>query len=100
MMKIKCNDGVVRRFMKAYADGEKISFSDMIQSAYAVDRAQGYHDSFCIECGHNFGCHDLKVLKPEWRKHKCRAGRLLSAAKKALVALTPKDKKCGGCYEK
>jgi hypothetical protein len=58
-MKIKCDDGKVRRFtipVNAYT--KENSYPHAIESK-------------CLECGKEFGVHDTKLLKPEWKKHIC-----------------------------
>lgn len=56
-MKLKCNDGKVRRFrVSDFGDGSIISKLE----------------SKCLECGEVFGFHDTKILKPRWKKHICK----------------------------
>jgi len=59
-MKLKCNDGKVRRFRVAIGDGQYLSNGQ---------RADGYHEAACLECGELFGCHDTHILKPEFKNH-------------------------------
>jgi len=63
-MKIKCNDGIVRNFIVAYADGDYLPDGS---------RQNGFSSSFCDECDECFGCHSIVVLKPLWRKHTCKS---------------------------
>ena len=62
-MKLKGNDGVVRRFSPASCDGE-------YRRGVRVEQAI---ESECLECGERFGVHDLTILKPMFRKHVCEA---------------------------
>lgn len=57
-MKIRCIDGKVRRF--------KVADNALHQMYGNADEAK------CLECGFQFGCHDTKILKPEFRKHICK----------------------------
>lgn len=61
-MKLKCDDNKVRRFRAATCDGQFLPDGT---------REDGFHDAICLECGETFGCHDTKILKPEFRKHIC-----------------------------
>lgn len=54
-MKLKCNDGIVRRFEISKSDG----FSLTLQEAY------------CVECLEPFGVHDTHILKPLFKEHSC-----------------------------
>lgn len=56
-MKIRCVDGKVREFSK---------------SEEPPPGFYGITDSVCKECGHNFGVHDTKILKPRWKEHVCK----------------------------
>jgi hypothetical protein len=60
-MKIRCHDGVVRRFRVAHTDGEYLR----------EGRSQGSVEAACEECDAPFGIHDLVVLKPLFRAHYC-----------------------------
>ena len=62
-MKIKCNDGKVRRFEVAACDGEVLPDGS---------RMRGYREARCLECGMEFGVHDTKILKPLFKKHVCK----------------------------
>jgi len=62
-MKIRCEDGIVRNFIIAHCDGEPCDGKSSVS---------GNWGSSCSECGEIFGFHDTKVLKPQWRKHKCQ----------------------------
>lgn len=62
-MKLKCNDGIIREFDIAHADGDYLLNGS---------RQEGFEDAICIHCGKNFGCHDTKILKPKFRKHVCK----------------------------
>lgn len=59
-MKLKCDDGIIRRFKPAEYTGELIKGFD--------------GSSICLECGESFDVHDTKVLKPLWKKHHCIEG--------------------------
>jgi len=52
-MKIKCIDGITRDFQ--------------ICDYYE----RGSSDAFCKNCLKNFGTHDTKFLKPEFKNHIC-----------------------------
>ena len=54
-MKLKCNDGATRTF--------EIACIDPISSRYI--------EAYCVLCGHLFGVHDTKILKPEFKEHIC-----------------------------
>ena len=54
-MKLRCEDDIVRDFIIA-------SYSSVFRE---------WNDSECTHCGQLFGCHDTKILKPEWKKHCC-----------------------------
>lgn len=56
-MKLKCYDGKVRVFKTAHYDGE-----------YGII---GNWNSCCMHCGKDFGFHDTKILKTQWKKHIC-----------------------------
>lgn len=64
-MKLKCDDGIVREFAVAHCDGDRLPDGT---------RADGDSEAFCLHCGLMFGVHDTHILKPEFRKHKCRGG--------------------------
>ncbi len=55
-MKLKCIDGIVRRF----------------SPAKFIEAYNEYIDSECLECGYNFDVHDTWVLKPRWKNHTCK----------------------------
>jgi hypothetical protein len=59
-MKLRCDDGVVREFSPSTADGWR-----------GAERSQ---EAECKNCGEEFGIHDLKVLKPMFRRHVCAVG--------------------------
>ncbi len=61
-MKLKCDDGVVRTFHIAVCDGDPLGGGRY---------AEGYREAMCDHCGHPFGVHDTKVLKPLFRAHSC-----------------------------
>lgn len=65
-MKLKCNDGIVRRFRVAHVDGEYLR----------VGRSQGSVEAACEECDAPFGVHDLAILKPMFRQHRCEESSL------------------------
>lgn len=68
-MKLKCNDGKVRRFSIAeYQAGHG-----------------SYSESRCLECGETFGIHDTKVLKPQWKEHVCEHGEIRQVATKRIM---------------
>lgn len=54
-MKIKCNDGIVRVFIISKLD----NITDKLM------------ESYCLNCGKEFGVHDTKILKPEFKNHIC-----------------------------
>lgn len=58
-MKIKCNDGKVRRFQ-------------ICKQNYATFR---YEEAICLECGKEFGVHDTKILKPMFKEHVCKTDK-------------------------
>ena len=62
-MKIKCNDGIVRRFSPSRCDGDFLKDGT---------RQSGYSESRCLECGESFGIHDTKILKSKWKEHSCK----------------------------
>lgn len=64
-MKLKCNDGIVRKFSVAYTDGDYLT---------GGRRANGSSDAYCVECGNSFGCHDTYILKPKFKNHVCKDG--------------------------
>ena len=55
-MKIKCIDGITRDFQ---LPRQEYSYSNSLSDAY------------CKNCLKNFGIHDTKILKPEFKKHIC-----------------------------
>lgn len=55
-MKLKCNDGLVRNFIPAKEWSNK----------------NGYFTAYCNECGYEFGIHDTKYLKPQFKNHVCK----------------------------
>jgi len=55
-MKLKCNDNKVREFQISYFD-----------KTYCK-----WYEAECLECGYEFGVHDTKILKPEFKKHICK----------------------------
>lgn len=55
-MKIKCNDGKIRKFV--ISKYSKV-FCD-------------YTESYCSICTYSFGVHDTSVLKPIWKEHICK----------------------------
>lgn len=61
-MKLKCNDGIVRRFSISYTDGDRLPDGD---------RMNGWLEAHCKECGREFGFHDTKILKPRFKAHVC-----------------------------
>lgn len=54
-MKLKCNDGIVRRFRPAL-------YLDIYENC----------EGRCEECGEEFGIHDTKILKPRFKEHVCK----------------------------
>jgi len=68
MMKIKCNDGIVRRFSISEPEPSGIKVNDSFMM-----------ESICMECGQGFGIHDTKILKPRWKQHICN--RLVAESK-------------------
>ena len=62
-MKLKCNDGKIRNFQITICDGQYLSNGT---------RANGWREAACLECGKEFGYHDTKILKPEFRSHVCK----------------------------
>lgn len=68
-MKIKCDDGIVRRFSPAYTDGDYLP---------GGGRQNGTSMSRCLECNDPnngvFDVHSLAILKKMWKKHKCKIG--------------------------
>ncbi len=62
MIKLQCQDGVVRDFFVAHCDG------DLLPNG---TRSNGSSEAGCNECGKLFGVHDTKVLKPRFRDHIC-----------------------------
>ena len=63
-MKLRCDDGKVRRFKSSRCDGEW---------RHNV-RVQHSEEAECLECGELFGVHDLHILKPMFRVHVCKEG--------------------------
>jgi len=61
-MKLKCNDGIIRSFSVARADGDRMPDGS---------RFDGFAEAKCEECGQLFGCHDTSILKPVFKKHAC-----------------------------
>ena len=59
-MKLKCDDGIVRKFTTASEDKEAFTARNSIS------------ESRCCNCGEYFGCHDTYILKPIWKKHVCK----------------------------
>ena len=55
-MKIKCADGIMRRFEICKYD--KVFYC--------------YIESSCLECGALFGVSDTRILKPKWKEHICK----------------------------
>jgi len=64
-MKLKCDDGKVRRFQVTKCDGDYLSDGT---------RQNGDIESACLECGEEFGFHDTKILKPWFKSHVCEKG--------------------------
>lgn len=60
-MRLRCDDGLVRRFSTAHTDGEFTRSGRVNES----------HEAECLECGEQFGVHDLHILKPIFLKHVC-----------------------------
>lgn len=54
-MKLKCIDGVVREFEPSRTTTWGIQC-----------------EAYCMNCGYEFGVHDTKILKPEFKKHICK----------------------------
>jgi len=54
-MKLRCDDGVVRELLLPF-----------------INESGEYFDAMCKECGKEFGYHDLKTLKPLFKKHTCK----------------------------
>jgi len=59
-MKLKCVDGIVRRFSIC----EKIGGYDGTVHHETTE-------AYCVECWKSFGRHDTKILKPLFKKHTC-----------------------------
>lgn len=38
----------------------------------STGRAQSSQEGECIECGEEFGVHDLEILKPLFKAHACK----------------------------
>ena len=57
ILKLKCHDGVTRRFYVC----EFIKW------------ANSYTEAKCADCGELFGVHDTKILKPIFKKHQCNS---------------------------
>jgi hypothetical protein len=58
-MRLRCADGVVRRFSISRAT-EHVTF-------------HSFEEAECEECGHSFGVHDTAVLRPMFKAHVCKA---------------------------
>jgi len=56
-MRLRCDDGKVRRFRPCGVNA---------WDCWSPTEAK------CMECGQQFGCHDLNVLKPMLRQHICK----------------------------
>ena len=56
-MRLKCDDNKIRRLRVAHYDGER--------------GISGTWNAKCEECGKDFGCHDTKIIKPQFKKHIC-----------------------------
>ncbi len=54
-MKLKCYDGIVRDFSISKPSWKGI----------------GFDEACCLICNHNFGIHDTKIIKEEFKKHVC-----------------------------
>jgi hypothetical protein len=65
-MRLRCVDGNAREFSIARVDGEYSSKGR---------RNEGYTEAKCTLCGHGFGFHDTKILKPLFKQHCCAGGR-------------------------
>jgi hypothetical protein len=63
-MKIKCNDGIVRRFQPATPQ--------TVVTAYGPKETGYMGEARCLECGEQFGVHDTLILKPRFREHSCK----------------------------
>jgi hypothetical protein len=62
-MKLKCNDGIVRRF--------QVSKDHETETTYGPIKNGTIDEAYCMECGTEFGCHDLKIIKEDFKKHIC-----------------------------
>ena len=62
-MRLKCDDGITRRFSIAHIDGDYLP---------GGTRQNGGVEAFCEECGYPFGYHDTHILKPQFRDHICK----------------------------
>jgi hypothetical protein len=65
-MKLKCKDGVVRRFNIS-------SFNDNFNI---------FTEGKCLECGKEFGVHDTGILKPKFKEHICKINNEVLKLKK------------------
>lgn len=65
-MKIRCNDGLVREFSRAYCDGDRLPDGSRLNIPYG--RGQ---ESECMSCGKLFGVRSSKSLKPAFKAHHC-----------------------------
>ncbi len=61
-MKLKCDDGVTRRFNP----------SEPSSRAFQL-----YTEVSCAECGEEFGVHNINVVKDRLRAHRCTKRRTI-----------------------
>ena len=64
-MKLKCDDGKVRRFGIALCDGDYESDGTRFGGVSG-------REARCMECGYPFGFHDTKIIKHLFKKHVCK----------------------------
>jgi hypothetical protein len=57
-MKLKCIDGKIREF------------------SIAIERTHHFDDTGarCLNCGYDFGVHNTKILKEQFKNHVCKGG--------------------------
>jgi len=65
-MLIRCDDGVVREFTRAYCDGDRLPDGSRLNDPMGRGR-----EAECVSCGRLFGVHSSKYLRPAFKAHRC-----------------------------